>query len=177
MLNIYLKITINKNWLFCWRRKAMSQVHFKNWPIKMTSQNFQFLGLLRNSSPGQFLWNSNSRRYLWILKLLIATKKSGREQNCEWLFYCFIFEKNYDVLKSKSSRFLLNKNINFNKSGTESEMENPIHSFKEMNLVLQLVWELQIEKKTLMSWSSRKKKKCAFWVTFVLFDRNFLCIE
>ena len=31
------------------------------------------------------------------------------------------------------------QNINFNKNETESKMENPTHSFREMNLVLQLV--------------------------------------
>ena len=34
---------------------------------------------------------------------------------CVWLFYYFNFERNYDVLKSKSPCILLNKNINFNK--------------------------------------------------------------
>ena len=43
-----------------------------------------------------------------------------------WLFYYFNFERNYNVLKSKSPCFLL-KNINFNKNETESKMENPTH--------------------------------------------------
>ena len=54
-------------------------------------------------------------------------------------FLFFYFERNYDVLKSKNPRFLLNKNINFNKNEKQSKMENSIHSFREMNLVLQLV--------------------------------------
>ena len=58
---------------------------------------------------------------------------------CMWLFYYFNFERNYDVLKSKSPCILLNKNINFNKNKTESKMENPTHSFTETNLVLQLI--------------------------------------
>ena len=41
------------------------------------------------------------------------------------------FERNYDVLKSKSSCILFNKNINFNKNETESKMENPTHSVRE----------------------------------------------
>ena len=45
----------------------------------------------------------------------------------------------YGVLKSKSPSILLNKNINFNKSETELKMENPTHSFRETNLVLQLI--------------------------------------
>ena len=51
MSNIYLKVTIEKNW---------------------RSQNFDFLSL-KNLSPGQCLKSSNSHRYLWILKLLVAT--------------------------------------------------------------------------------------------------------
>ena len=53
--------------------------------------------------------------------------------------------------------FVEQKYINFNKSETESKMENPPHTFREMNLVLQLVVESQIKNKTLMRWSSRKK--------------------
>ena len=62
--------------------------------------------------------SSNSRRYHslnWILKLLVATYNSDVwEQNCEWLFYYFSFEKSYNVLRSKNPCILLNKNINFN---------------------------------------------------------------
>ena len=56
-----------------------------------------------------------------------------------WLLYYFHFERNYDVLKPMSSCFLLNKNINFNKKEIQSKMENPTHSFREMNLVLHLM--------------------------------------
>ena len=38
-----------------------------------------------------------------------------------------------------SPYILLNKNLIFNKNETESKMENPTHSFKETNLVLQLI--------------------------------------
>ena len=55
-----------------------------------------------------------------------------------WLFYRFNFERNYDILKSKSPFILLNKNINFDKKETELKMENPAQGFSEMNLVLQL---------------------------------------
>ena len=51
-----------------------------------------------------------------------------------WLFYYFNFGKNYNVLKSKSPRFLFDKDINFNKNETESKMENPRHVSKETNL-------------------------------------------
>ena len=50
MRNIYVKVTVEKTWL---------------------SQNFDLLSL-KHMSPGQFLESSNSRRYHWILKLLVA---------------------------------------------------------------------------------------------------------
>ena len=56
-----------------------------------------------------------------------------------WLFYYFNFERNYDVLKSKSPCILLNKNINFNKSEIESKMKKPYTQFRETNFVLQLI--------------------------------------
>ena len=63
-----------------------------------------------------------------------------------WLFYYFDFERNYDVLKSKSPCILLNSKINFNKNETESKIENPTHSFRETNIVLQLSDELELAK-------------------------------
>ena len=68
-------------------------------------------------------------------KLIFATKKlEVGEQNRDWLFNYFDFERNYDVLKSKSSFFLLKKNINFNKSKMESKMQNPTHELGRRNL-------------------------------------------
>ena len=55
------------------------------------------------------------------------------------VFLYFNFERNYDVLKSKSPCILLNENINFNKNEMKSKMENPTHNFREVNLVLQLI--------------------------------------
>ena len=49
-------------------------------------------------------------------------------------FLLFNYERNYDILKSKSSCFLVNKNINSNKNEMESKMENPTHTFTEINL-------------------------------------------
>ena len=115
MSNIYLKVTIEKNW---------------------RSQNFDFL-ILKNSSPCQFLRSCNSLWYDWILKLLVATLKSEVwEQKFLWLFCYFNFERNYYVSKSNISCILLNKNINFNKNETELKMENPRHSFRGTNLAL-----------------------------------------
>ena len=56
-----------------------------------------------------------------------------------WLFDCFNFERTYDVLKSKNPSILLNENTNFSKNKTESKMENPTHSFREMNLMVQII--------------------------------------
>ena len=83
-----------------------------------------------------------------------------------WLFYYFNFERSYDVLKSKSPYILLKKNKNFDINETESKMENPTHSFRETNLVLQLIKESQIKIKTVMSWSLRKKKEGIFCTVY-----------
>ena len=56
-----------------------------------------------------------------------------------WLLYYFNFERNDDVLNSKSPYFLLNKNANINKNETESKIENLIHIFRHMNLLLQVI--------------------------------------
>ena len=107
----------------------------KNW----RSQNFDFL-CSTSLSPGQFLGSSNSRRYHWILKHLVATEKlEVWEQTCMCLFYYFNFEKSCGVLKSKSPSILLKGNIDFNKNETESKMQNPTHSLRETNVVLQLI--------------------------------------
>ena len=57
-----------------------------------------------------------------------------------WLFYYYNnFERNYDVLMSKSPYFLLNKIINSNKNETELKMQNPTHTLRETNLLLPLI--------------------------------------
>ena len=56
-----------------------------------------------------------------------------------WLLYYFNFERNDDVLNSKSPYFLLNKNANINKNETESKIENLIHIFRQLNLLLQVI--------------------------------------
>ena len=140
MPNIYLKVTIEKTW---------------------RSQNFDFR-CLKMLSPGQCLGSSNSRRYHWSFKLLVAILKSEVwGQNFVWLFYYFNFEKNYEVLKSKSPCILLNKNINFNKNETEWKMKNPTHSFRKNNLVLQCKQSYKLKVK-LWCVGARERKKGAF---------------
>ena len=60
----------------------------------------------------------------------------------------------YDVFKSKSPCFLLNKNINFNKNEIEPKTEKSTHGLIQTDLVLQLISELRIKNKTVRSWSS-----------------------
>ena len=43
--------------------------------------------------------------------------------------------------------FFLKKNINLNKKKTESKMENPTHSFREMSILHELTQESQIKVK------------------------------
>ena len=75
-----------------------------------------------------------------VSKSVFATEKSEvLEQKSVWLFHYFYFERNDNALKLKILCFLLIKNVNSNKNETESKMENPTHSFREMNLMLQLV--------------------------------------
>ena len=94
-----------------------------------------------------------------------------------WLFYYFRFERNYDVLKSKSPRILLNKNVNFNKNKneTESKMENPTQSFRETNIVFISSYKNRKLKVKLMSCCLRKKKG-DFFVPFILSERNLFKI-
>ena len=69
---------------------------------------------------------------------------------------------------------LLNKNINFNKNKTGSKIENLSHSLREKNLVLQLMQESQIKSKTVMSWSSWKKKEDIFCTDYFAQRELFL---
>ena len=102
----------------------------------------------------------------------LKNQRSGSKTVCDF-FYYFNFEMNYDVLESKSSWILFNKNIDFNKNETESKMENPIHRFRQKNLLLQLISQSQIRSKTVMSWTPQKKKR-EFFVPFILSEENFL---
>ena len=116
MSNIYLKVIIEKKWCILQFSKFKK---FVFWSLFGELQLMQIL--------------LNFQTFCSNLKISVL------EQNCVWLFSCFDFERNYDVLKSKCQCFLLNKNINFNKIDTGSKIENLGENFREMNLVLQLV--------------------------------------
>ena len=132
-----LRKEINRSW-----GKGMSNIY-----SKVTIETFielRFSGF-KKFVTRSVLGSSNSRRYHWIFKRFVPTYKSDVwEQNCVQLFYYFNFESSYDVLKANSPCILLNKNINFNKNETESQIENPTSSFRETDLVLQPIWESQI---------------------------------
>ena len=114
--NIYLKVTNKKNWR---SQNFLRSSKFKKFVSRSVFVELQFTSL--------------------NFKLLVATWKSEAwEQNCVWIFYYFNFEKNHDILKLKSPYSSWNKKVNFNKNETGSKMENPTHSFREMNLVFQL---------------------------------------
>ena len=112
MSNIYLKVTIEKNW---------------------SSQNFDFLSL-QILSPGPSLRSSNSRWYHDIIEFsnfflqlknyvckLFVKSRSKTMRGFSIFLWRFM---SYDVLKSKSPCILLNKKIKFDKNETESKMGN-----------------------------------------------------
>ena len=68
----------------------------------------------------------------------------------------------------------VDKNRNFNKNEKESKIENPTYSFRETNQVLQLLQESQSKSKTVMSWSSRKKKEGIFCNVYFVRGNFFL---
>ena len=97
-----------------------------------------------------------------------------RGLGAEWISYYFNFERNYDILKSKYPRIMLNKNINFNKNKTKSKMENPTHrltlcvsSYKNCKLKVKLWWV-----------EANERKKREFLVQFILLEEIFfnICI-
>ena len=76
-----------------------------------------------------------------------------------------------------------NQNINFNENETDSIMENPTHTFREMNLALQLKQKSHI-RKTHAKKSHIKncdelelaKEKSALFIKFILSEGNFFNI-
>ena len=67
------------------------------------------------------------------------------------------------IMKSKCPSILLNKNINFNKNGTELKMEN---------LGLKLISESWIKSKT-DELELGKEKRVHFFVMFILSEESF----
>ena len=91
--------------------------------------------------------------------LQIKNQRSG-SKTVRVAFLIFLFWK----------EFLLSKNIKFNKNEMKPKMENSAHSFREMNHVL-------CELKVKLWWHrARERKRKAFFVTFILSERNFSSI-
>ena len=102
--------------------------------------------------------------------LQIESQRCGSKK---FRWFSIIFVLNYDVFKSKSPCFLLNKNINFINE-TESKMENPTHidwwifpfsSYRNRRLKIKLWWV----------WV-RKRKKSAFFVDYFVQRKFFFNI-
>ena len=97
------------------------------------------------------------------------------EENYVWLFYYFNFERNYDVLKIRSPRILLKKNIGFIKTKRNRKTKIPqtvlkrrtlcFNSYKNRKLKVKLWWV-----------GARERKKRAFFVPFILLEGNFFKI-
>ena len=101
MSNIYLKATI----------ETFSKLRFSGFKKFVTRSVFRELQLKQISL--------NFKTSCCNLKI----RGLGAKLCVTFLFF-FTFERNYDVLKSKSPCILLNKNIQFNKNETESKMED-----------------------------------------------------
>ena len=104
----------------------------------------------------------------------LKNQNSGNKTVCG-LSIIFILKGIMTFYSQRVHAFFLNENINFNKNGTESKKENPARSFRETNLVLQLIQESQIKNKTVMSRSLPKKKEGIF-CTIYFIRTNFFNI-
>ena len=73
-------------------------------------------------------------------------------QNCVWLFYYVSLERNYDILKSKSPRTLLNNNINLTINKNRKRKGK--------------IWHTVLERRNLFfsSYNNRKLKETRSWV-------------
>ena len=130
----------------------------------------------KNSSPGQLLGCFSSRRYHWLLVILVSTQRLEIwDQKYMWLFYYFSFEGNYELLESMEPWFLLNKSINFKQNETESKMENSTRTSEKRNL--RFSSDKNRELKVNVWWvAARERKKGAFFCN-VYFVRGIFFIQ
>ena len=68
---------------------------------------------------------------------------------------------------------MLNKNISLSKNEKKSKPENLAQTFREINVVVQLIYKSLVKSKIVMSWSLRKIKS-AFSATLILSEDKFL---
>ena len=103
----------------------------------MTFSKLRFSKFKKFVSSSFFLGALTHADIIEFSNFLLQLKNERSGSKIVWLFCYVNFERNYDVFLSPC--ILLNKNINFNKNKTELKMENPAHSFRETNLVLQYI--------------------------------------
>ena len=108
------KLTCSKLW-FSESKKFVFRPVFDEFLLMQISLNFKIL----------LLWIFNYFSSLLNLK----NQKFGSKSICRF----FNFERNYNILKSKSPCFLLNRKVNFSKCETESKMKNPTDAFRGTN--------------------------------------------
>ena len=120
----------------------VQKIYSKMHPVSCTNTHHDITdlvnyGIVKNTKT----WISQERNitFLWNIKVLHLCLR-------------------WHILRSYCSA----EEVTLNKNKVESKMENPAHSFREVNHVLQLVKEWEIKSKTVMSWSSRNKKECIF---------------
>ena len=145
-----------------WNVKYLLRSYF--WGEKLTFSKL-FLGF----------WGSPTDESIikfWNFLLQLIKQKYGNKTMSDFSIISFFKGINYNFLKSERTCILLNKNINFNKSETDSKMENPTHTFRETKLALQVISQLRIKSNTVMSWSSQKKKEDIFCTVYFV-RRNF----
>ena len=117
----------------------------------------------------------NHNIYIPIVTRLFKDQRSGSKTVCGFSIILILKGIMASNLKSKNPCILLNKNINFIKNETESKMENPTHSFRETNLVLQPYKNRKFKVK--LRWvGARERKKRAFFVPIILSKGNFFNI-
>ena len=150
MSKIYLNVTIKKNWPF---------------------QNFDLLSLKICFHVS--FWRAPTHADIIQFQNFLLQPKNQSSESKTMCGFCFDIERNHGDFKSKKPCILLNENINFNENETKLKMENSIHSFREVNLVLQLMWESQIKSKTVMSKISLKKKESIFCTVYFVRRKFF----
>ena len=146
MSNIYLKGTIEKKWRslkfgFCKFKKFVSESIFGELQLTQTSLNFEnFLLELKN-------------------------QRSGSKTVSLMLFF---FWKELWRFTVKEFMLFIEQKYKLNKNETESKMENPRDTFREMSLVCFSSWK-NFELKVKLWWA-------AFFVMFILSGGNFFNI-
>ena len=123
-------------------------------------------------------WERLTFSKLWFSKSKICVSRLvfGELQLWQISLNFIHSERNYDVLKSSSPCILLNKYINFSLL-ILFRFANvyPTHCFREKNLALQLIWELQLKGKLWWLGACKRKTK-AFIVPFIFSERIFFNI-